>query len=789
MNDAVHADTAHAATARACGSGSSNPEPHTTSGGRDADLTPREHRARERSLTQHHAARTRTGGDDIVLKFDDTFLVADAAGDVCGAQGRGLGLFYDDTRFLSLYRLTLDERALIALSSEHGGGDWATHSLENEALEEPASHDDAAHSAPHTLSVRRYRTAGDAEIRELLVVTNYHICPVSICLRLRFAADFADIFQVRSISEHAPGRVLPAQLQSDSVRLRSAGDDGRERATTLRFAPAPSRLDGSCAVFDLQLEPRQCREVEVHITLRVCGDATDDRGPTRAPAQDPRRLGTATTPHGQDLIDAAAKLSSHPLLDKVVRRSLLDLSLLRCRLTDDLHYIAGGVPWYVTLFGRDSALCALQLCAFRSALAGDTARLLALHQATRADAYRDAQPGKVLHELRRGQLAHLNAIPQSPAYYGSVDATLLFLILLAEYVSWSADLSIVRELRGHVEAALEWIEHHGDSDGDGYIDYGGRHRATGKYATGLVNQGWKDSGDAIVNADGSLATPPIALCEVQGYLYRAWCGTAVLMRLLDDRAGAEQLERNAAALRARFERDFWSDELGCYLLARQQGGRPVAVVTSNAGQVLWSGICSNEHAAAVMQRMLAPDMFSGWGVRTLSSREVRYNPLSYHLGSVWPHDNSVLCAGFRRYHGNAAALCIFDALFAAASGFRNHRMPELYCGFPRSAEESQPVPYPVACSPQAWAAGSIPYALTSLLGLRADALNQRLEIVDPCLPDWLGQLALNQVRVGAARVDLLFERGQDGRIDVEATVHESTLTVQRVSAPDASLRT
>lgn len=477
---------------------------------------------------------------------------------------------------------------------------------------------------------------------------------------------------------------------------------------------------------------------------------------------DPRKLGHGQLSLGRELLAAATRLRSHPLLEKLVQRSLLDLSLLRCRLGEDLHYVAGGVPWYVTLFGRDSAVCAMQVCAFLPAIAGDTVRLLASYQADRLDAFRDAQPGKILHELRRGQLARLNAIPQSPAYYGSVDSTLLFLILVAEYVAWSGDLALPRTLRRQLDAALMWIERYGDSDADGYVDYGGHGQSSGKYQTGLVNEGWKDSGDAIINADGTLVSPPVALCEVQGYLYRAWQSMAALLHLLGDSSGASQLSRQADALRERFERDFWSDELGCYILARQQGAKPAAEVSSNAGQVLWGGIASEDHAHAVIRRLMAADMFSGWGVRTLSANEVGYNPMSYHRGSVWPHDNALLCAGFRRYGDDQAALRIFEALYAVAAGFRNHRMPELYGGFERSAEESHPVPYPVACSPQAWAAGWIPYALVSLLGLQADALGNRLRVVRPCLPQWLERLALEGLRVGSARVDLLFRRGAGG---------------------------
>ncbi len=315
--------------------------------------------------------------------------------------------------------------------------------------------------------------------------------------------------------------------------------------------------------------------------------------------------------------------------------------------------------------------------------------------------------------------------------------------------------------------------------GDGYLDYGGN-PSSSRYDTGLVNQGWKDSGDAIVNADGSLVDPPVALCEVQGYCYRAWRGAARTLRRLGDAAGASELESRARDLSERFERDFWSEELGCYVLARQRGGRPAAVVSSNAGQVLWSGIASKQHAAQVAQRMMAEDMFSGWGVRTLSTRERRYNPLSYHLGSVWPHDNAMLLSGFRRYGLNEPALRIFEALCAAASGFRNQRMPELYCGFPRGAEETHPVPYPVACSPQAWAAGAIPYALTSLLGLAADAPEGVLRILEPCLPDWISRLQLSGLRVGQALIDLVFERDARGNVQFESSHCTGELRVERI---------
>jgi glycogen debranching enzyme len=350
---------------------------------------------------------------------------------------------------------------------------------------------------------------------------------------------------------------------------------------------------------------------------------------------------------------------------------------------------------------------------------------------------------------------------------------MLFLILLAEYVRWSGDVELARELTPNVDAALGWMDHRADSDGDGFIDYRGR------YPNGLINQGWKDSGNAILNADGSLPEPPIALCEVQAYAFRAWRQIAALRRTLGDAAGAQLLEDRAEALRLRFERDFWDEALGCYVLARQAGGRPVAVTASNAGQVLWGGIADPARAVRVAERLLGPDMFSGWGVRTLSSAEVTYNPMSYHLGSVRPHDNSLIVAGLRRYGLDAAALRICGGLFEAATRFRDFRLPELFCGFPRNDAENEPVQYPVACSPQAWASGALPHALWNLVGLSADAPAGVLHVIRPRLPTGMMDLALIGLPVGGARVDLRFQRRDDsGAADVESRVREGDIKVE-----------
>jgi glycogen debranching enzyme len=731
------------------------------------DLTELQHRSRERSLTPHHASRAHHDADSVVLAESGMILVSNACGDIPRqhASDQGLGLFYRDTRFLSAYELTLNGSPLVPLSSHEGNGAWTFHVLGNPPLASASG----ACIAPHTIIVRRDRAVGEGSIHDIIAVSNFGAAPVHLSLELTFAADFTDIFVVRGIAEPPPPAKLPAQIADRCcVELRSMARDGTRQSTLLRFAWPVTCLTDEEARFELDLDSGERRELVIEIAPRLgAGAAAGGYGGDEA-----RGLLRAREREGREWLGSCTEVRGDPLLERIIRRSLLDLKLLRTPLHGGLHYIAGGIPWFATLFGRDSALSALEVCGFRPQIAGDTARVLARYQAHACDTYRDAEPGKIAHELRQGTLARLGEIPQSPAYYGTVDATPLFLILLGEYLAWSGDVGLVRELRGNIDAALEWIERFGDSDGDGYLDY------RGAYGTGLVNQGWKDSGIAITNADGSLATPPIALCEVQGYLYRAWLAAARLLTVIGEEERARPLTDKAAALRERFERDFWSERLGCYVLARQRDGRPVEVVASNTGQVLWSGIASPEHARAVAQRLLQEDMFSGWGIRTLSSREQRYNPLSYQLGSVWPHDNALILAGLRRYGCDAQAQRVFEALQDAAGGLRGHRLPELYAGLERGADERHPVRYPVACSPQAWAAAAMPYALVSLLGLVPDALECRLQIVEPRLPARMDRLSLRGLRVGEAVLDLTFLRSSDDNIGVSWTIREGSLLVE-----------
>lgn len=733
-------------------------EPHRET----LQVTAEEHRARERLLTRAHASRITNALDAIVLEEGGLFLMTDPSGDVPFAAGHALGLYRDDCRFLDGLELFVEGVPPISLSATDERGFETIHHLANPDLENAEG--EVALPA-NTLAIQRRRCIRDGCVYEEIAIHNYGESPVSIAAELRFRARFEDIFAVKKFVRDRPTRAVARVLAPDRVEHRCRGRDDVWRRMRLRFAEPPSCLEPRFARFDLEIEPDAIGRIRLSIEIESgAPKERDARG-----SDEPIDSALAAARARPDPIPLRLRSTSR-LFDRVLRRASLDLKLLESTL-DGRSYFAAGIPWFATLFGRDAAIVAFQTLPWQPATARDTLVLLARYQATQEDPFRDAQPGKILHELRRGELSHLGKIPQSPAYYGSIDATPLFLILLCAYVRWSGDLAFAREMRPAAERALAWLA--SQTEDHGFLEY------AGAYENGLVNQGWKDSGDAMVDADGRRAEPPIALCEVQGYAYRAWRDVAWLWRSLGDESGAQQLEQRAGAMRDRFDSAFWSEPLGCYALARQAGGRLLAVASSNAGQVLWSGIAPPARSAQVAQRLLAPDMFSGWGVRTLSADARGYNPMSYHRGSVWPHDNALILAGLRRYGHDAEALQLFQALFDAASWCRNDRLPELYCGFPRTDTVYGPVPYPVACSPQAWAAGALPYALWTLLGISADATRGRLHLRRPRLPDGLDALEVRHLRVAAARVDLRLRRGADGSVEVDAQVSGDDLEVLR----------
>ncbi len=688
--------------------------------------------------------------DATMVKEGDLFLLSDLEGNVPLGNGNGLGLYHRDTRFLSVFDLAVAGlRPMILLSS----GRWyflGTYVLTNPELVTAAG----VHVEKETLQMRRHRLARPRSLSEALTFQNFNDFPVPFDVDISIGADFADMFDVRGFLSSGGERLVLADLSPAAVTFQHDGRDGLRRTTRVRFDPPPDQLSRSRARYGVQLSAHGSARVAVDI--EIAEEALPFAGKRAARAPAPPGAGER-----RRLVEAVTVVeTSNALFNAVLAQSRADLRALSSG-DADAPFIAAGIPWYAALFGRDTLITALADLWICATPARHTLTLLAREQGTRDDPWRDEEPGKILHESRRGELAGADLLPFAP-YFGTVDATPLWIVLLAEHHRATGDLDLVRALLPNLEAALGWIDHHGDLDGDGFVEYRSRS------PHGLANQGWKDSGDAIVNTDGSLPEPPIALVEAQAYVYAARRGAAALFRALGDPGRALALEADAARLRAAFDAAFWMPSEGFYCLALDGKKRQVAAIASNAGHALFSGIVPPERAERMAERLMGEDLFSGWGVRTLSNREVRYNPVGYHIGTVWPHDNALIALGLKRYGLEAPALAIADGLFEAAAHFPAYRLPELFCGFARSAF-GVPVRYPVACSPQAWAVTTWSMLLQAILGLRPDAAARELGIVRPTLPSWLRWVTVQRVRVGAGEVDLRYERlGDRTAVDVMA---------------------
>ncbi len=733
--------------------------------GRDSEKERRAELADRKQRILTHGTPSVTSGiaDAIVTKAENVFFLTDPSGCVPMAPGHGLGLYYHDCRYLRGYEVLLgSEQPTVLAATTDDVGRSAVLELANPDLR-------LAHPQlvpRETVGIRWTRTIrGDTPgLDDALEFRNLGLEPLTLPVTLMFDARFEDVFAVRGLFRQSLGSRHAPRWRSRSLTLSYDGRDHCRRVLTIAFSRAPQRRGRQAARFAIHLPPR--RAVTLGVTLRI-----DERA--AAPVAGGRRVSTRT--HSTHLAAPRRALaqgprtsitSDNPLLTSVLERCFADLGVLRSSIEGEEYY-AAGVPWFATLFGRDAAITAMQMLAYAPRVAEQTARLLAFYQARETDQWRDEQPGKILHSIRVGEMARLGLIPHTP-YYGAVDATPLFLILIARHAQWTGDLSLFTELRDNVELALTWMSDGADSNGDGYIDY----VSTSEH--GLINQGWKDSGDAIVTASGRLASPPIALAEVQGYAFLARVLIADLYERAGDATRATTLRAEADALRARFERDFWLPSLDCYALALERDDKPLAVVTSNAGQVLWSHIAKPARARRVAKRMMAPDMFSGWGIRTLSTRERRFNPVGYHLGTVWPHDNALIATGFRHYGLDAAARRVFAGLLRTAAYFASYRLPEVFAGFSTS-EFQTPVRYPVACHPQAWAAGSVPYLLGALLGLEPDGFAGHLRVVRPTLPDGVNRLVVRNLPVGKSHVSIRFTRVAKRRVDVDLLSASGTL--------------
>jgi glycogen debranching enzyme len=680
-----------------------------------------------------------------VLKHGDTFAVFDRNGDIRALPGGAEGIYHRDTRYLSRLELLVAGSVPILLSSTLRD-DNATLTCD---LTNPDLRGADGQMLDHDLiHIRRSMFLYDAACYERISVRNYADRTECLTIELRFAADYADLFEVRGHRRDRRGTDHPVRRTADGLCLGYTGLDDRDRLTALSFDPAPDLLEDWRAVWQLDLPPGGSRAIFLRIDLT--GHAT----PANPRAAYSQRLRDARRALRNASARSTAILTSNEIFNEAMRRAISDLTML---VTDTPQgpYPYAGIPWYSTAFGRDALITALETVWMDPSIARGVLGYLAANQATTTDAASDAEPGKILHEVRHGEMAELGEVPFR-RYYGSVDSTPLFVMLAGAYFERTDDLDTMRRLWPNIEAALGWMDGPGDPDNDGFIEY------ARKTESGLANQGWKDSYDSIFHADGSPAIGPIALVEVQGYAHAAKLAAAHIARRLGDADRSRALEAQAKNLQTAIEAAFWSDALGTYALALDGDKRPCLVRASNAGHLLLSGTARHDHAVQATAQLLGGAFFSGWGIRTVATDAARYNPMSYHNGSVWPHDNALIGMGMARYGMRLDAAKILDGLFDASIYIELRRLPELVCGF-RRRQTQGPTYYPVACAPQAWSAVALPALLAACLGISFDPARRTVIFNRPVLPRCLDEVTLRNLVIGDARLDVVL-RGEGGDV-------------------------
>ncbi len=686
-----------------------------------------------------------------------TFLVSDRSGNLMPPGAPHVGLFREDTRYLSQIELLVNGHPPVVLSATTEGA-YANRveltvkgSVPGEGLDLPVN----------TVFVHREQILESEGLFDILQIQNFHSERAHLVVEITYNADFMDIFQVRGIIRGKSGRYFAPLISEARMTFVYEGLDERVRTTALSFDPTPTRISGHTARWELDLEPRSRARITSTIVTQALPKRSLSSSFLSPPSVPPWMSERERVEEHEDKLHRGVTAweqecthfkSSSEIFNTMLSTSLLDFYSLRIPEGQN-KAIAAGVPWFAALFGRDSLISSFQTLILNPSLARGTLRSLAARQGRTECADNDEEPGKILHELRSGEMTTTGEVAFGKNY-GSVDATPLFIILLSEYFQWTGDRELVEELRPCLEAALNWLIEYGDLDGDGLIEY---RRKSDK---GLLNQGWKDSGDAMAHADGTLAQAPIALVEEQGYAADAFRRAAALLRMLGDAEQADRLMARSAELMQKLERAFWMEKDAYYAMALDCDKRPLAVMSSNPGHLLFTHTISDQRARDVVAKLTAQGLFSGWGIRTLSDEEQTYNPMSYHRGSVWPHDNSLIAFGMAQYGFLQEASAILSALFEASLHFRDYRLPELFCGNQRHHRDD-PVQYPVSCSPQAWASGTPIIILTALLGLRPDAANGELKIVNPRLPEFLTFLELRNMRVGKSWLDLDFLRQGD----------------------------
>ena len=681
-----------------------------------------------------------------VLMAGDTFAVFDRSGDIQPVGFGQQGIFHKETRHLS--RLELDicgVRPLLLSSTIREDNVLFAVDLTNPDITLPSGE-----LLPRgTLHIYRTKFLTEAVCYEQVATHNFGETTIDIELGLVFGADFSDIFEVRGQKRLKRGKLLPAKSNGSEVTLEYEGLDQINRSTHLHCTASSAHAQDGSIVVPMRLEPQQ----EESFTLSIECRHNDSAANVSTYDDALQKLSGRRSSGPLATIEVTA---SNERVNNWIRRSQSDLAMMVTPTRFGVYPYA-GIPWFSTVFGRDGIITALELLWLAPDIARGVLCYLASTQATTVDAESDAEPGKILHEMRKGEMANLKEVPFGH-YYGTIDATPLFIVLAAAYYERTADSELIRSIWPNLLAALDWIDHYGDRDGDGFVEYARR------ADTGLVQQGWKDSSDSVFHSDGTLAHAPIALCEVQSYVYAAKYGLSMLAKDMGDTSLSDRLVMEASNLRTNFSSMFWSEDLSLFVLALDGQKNQCRVRSSNAGHCLFSGIASDLQHRSISKEMLSPSFYSGWGIRTIVTGEKRYNPMSYHNGSVWPHDNAMIAWGALRKRDKELPLRILSGLLDLSSEVILHRLPELICGFSRRPGKG-PTLYPVACAPQAWAAGAAFMVLQACLGLEVRALERRIYLHYSALPEALKNVNISNLRVGDTCLDLSFERQAEG-VDV-----------------------
>jgi glycogen debranching enzyme len=679
-----------------------------------------------------------------VLKYGDTFAVFNRYGDIEPLGTSRFGLFHAESRHLSRFTLRLNQRQPLLLSSSVRE-DNAFLSVDLTNVDTSLNGDgELPRGTAHVFRLQFLRGATCYQYFRLL---NYGLEPIEVSILLQFDADFADIFEVRGTKRARKGERLPDLAEGNRAVLSYRGLDDVLRATCLEFSPQPTALTTREASFQIALEPKE----EKCVSCTICCER-DSQSMIVAPFQAAFR-GLEQQFERPGISECVITTSSESF-NAWLSRSSADLRML-IEGNPEGPYPYAGVPWFNTVFGRDGIITALECLWMAPRISEGVLKYLAETQAMEEIPERDAEPGKILHEMRRGEMSVMNEVPFA-RYYGSVDSTPLFVVLAGAYFRRTANLSFLKEIWPNIKLAIEWMDIYGDRDGDGFVEYEQRS------AKGLVQQGWKDSYDSVFHADGRMADPPIALCEVQGYVYAAKRSAALIARAFQEIEFAERLEAQAEALRDTFDEAFWCEELGMYALALDGQKNQCRVRTSNAGHALFCRIAKEERAKSLAASLMTEELFSGWGIRTVGSGEARYNPMSYHNGSVWPHDNALIGLGFSLYGLHRQACEILHALFEVSRHVELKRLPELFCGFHKRPGTNGPTLYPVACAPQAWAAGAVFLLLRACLGMTVRAPERQICFDHPTLPPGLDEARIENLKLLDASVDLLIHRHDEG---------------------------